>query len=50
MQDMARKAVEAVKTEELKFFPKSYENTWFAWMNDIRFVAAHDVWPCSHSV
>ena len=35
-QDMARKAVEVVKNGQLQFFPKTYENTWFSWMNDMR--------------
>ena len=45
---MARKAVDAVKTGELQFFPKSYESTWFNWMTEIRFdpSAAHPD-PCS---
>jgi valyl-tRNA synthetase len=37
---MARKAVDAVKTGELQFFPKSYDSTWFNWMTDIRYVVS----------
>ena len=33
---MAEPAVEAVRNGDIEFVPKSYENLYFAWMNDIR--------------
>jgi valyl-tRNA synthetase len=33
---LALKAIERTKTGELKFFPKHWENTWYAWLNNIQ--------------
>lgn len=36
VKPLAEKAVEAVKSGETKLVPKSWENTYFEWMNNIR--------------
>jgi len=36
VKTLADKAINAVKTEQIKFVPKQYENMYFAWMNDIK--------------
>ncbi len=36
VQEMAKVAVEAVETEQTKFFPKGWENTYFAWLREPR--------------
>lgn len=33
---MAREAIQAVRTGRIRFIPQSWENTFFAWMEDIR--------------
>ncbi len=34
VKDMSKRAVEAVESDETKFFPKEWENTYFAWLRD----------------
>ena len=36
VNEMSKKAIDVVKREESSFHPKNYENTYFAWMNEIR--------------
>ena len=36
MQELAKPAIEAVKTEDIKFIPKRYEKTYFNWMENIQ--------------
>ena len=36
MEDLARPAIEAVETGRVRFVPKQYENTYFAWMREIQ--------------
>ena len=36
MKPLSEPAIKAVKNGETKFIPKQWENTYFAWMNDIR--------------
>lgn len=33
---LAKKAIEVVKTNEIEFIPKNWENTYFAWLNEIQ--------------
>lgn len=35
MKELAEPAIEAVKKGQVRFIPKNYENTYFAWMEDI---------------
>jgi len=35
-KSLAEKAIEAVKTEEIRFIPKQWENTFFDWMYNIK--------------
>jgi valyl-tRNA synthetase len=34
VQEMAKQAVEVVENEQMKFFPKRWENTFFSWMRE----------------
>lgn len=34
VKDMSKRAVEAVETDKTKFYPKEWENTYFAWLRD----------------
>lgn len=34
VQEMAKMAVDAVKTDKTKFWPKGWENTYFSWLNE----------------
>ncbi|MBL7663731.1 MAG: valine--tRNA ligase [Bacteriovoracaceae bacterium] len=34
VQDMAKVAVEAIESEKTKFFPKTWENTYFSWLRE----------------
>lgn len=34
VQSMAKDAVDAIKKEDTKFYPKSWENTYFSWLNE----------------
>ena len=34
--DMAKKAIEAVKSKELKIIPDQFEKTWFHWMENMQ--------------
>ena len=34
--DMAKKAIDAVKNGELKVLPQQFEKTWFSWMDNMR--------------
>ncbi|WP_350977817.1 valine--tRNA ligase [Shewanella sp. AC34-MNA-CIBAN-0136] len=36
VQSMAKTAIEAVETGEIKFVPQQYENMYFSWMRDIK--------------
>jgi valyl-tRNA synthetase len=36
MEDLARPAIEAVENGDVRFVPKQYENTYFAWMREIQ--------------
>ncbi|MEC7917317.1 MAG: valine--tRNA ligase [Pseudomonadota bacterium] len=36
VNEISKKAIDVVKSEESTFHPKNYENTYFAWMNEIR--------------
>jgi valyl-tRNA synthetase len=36
VQSIAKDAIRAVKDDRIKIFPKSWENTYFAWMEDIK--------------
>ena len=36
MQELAKPAIEAVKTDDIKFIPKRYEKTYFNWMENIQ--------------
>ena len=35
-KDLAKRAVEKVKTQELKIIPNTFEKTWFDWLENIR--------------
>ena len=42
---LAEKAIEAVKTEEIKFIPKQWENTFFDWMYNIKdWCVSRQIW------
>ncbi|MEE4302398.1 MAG: valine--tRNA ligase [Pseudomonadales bacterium] len=36
MEELARPAIEAVENGDVRFVPKQYENTYFAWMREIQ--------------
>lgn len=36
MQELAKPAIEAIKTEELQFVPKNYDKTYLHWLDNIR--------------
>ena len=36
MQELAKPAIEAIKTEELQFVPKNYDKTYLHWLENIR--------------
>lgn len=36
MDDLASRAISKVKSEDIKFFPKNWENTYFNWLNNIQ--------------
>lgn len=36
MEGLAQRAIQVVEQEELRFFPKRWENTYFAWMRNIQ--------------
>ena len=36
VNEISKKAIDVIKSEESSFHPKNYENTYFAWMNEIR--------------
>ena len=36
IEEMAATAVKAVETEETKFWPKQWENTYFSWLRNPR--------------
>lgn len=35
-KEMAKEAIEAVKSGELKIIPQSYEKVWFEWLENIQ--------------
>ena len=36
MNDLASRAISMVKSGDIKFFPKNWENTYFNWLNNIQ--------------
>ena len=36
MDDLASRAISKVKSGDIKFFPKNWENTYFNWLNNIQ--------------
>ena len=50
VETLAKPAIEAVENGLIQFVPKLWENTYFAWMRDLKIGVSHDSFGGAHRI